>query len=99
LHGYYPKDKFDRWNVNSNVDYNHDLLTHYWIMFHKVEDGHEDKDEIEAYLTVHLPKYYDSLQKRLEENKERSLRYICGDSMTIADIDNLSLYSIYINNP
>lgn len=95
MHGYYPMDPQRAWEVDSNLDANVDLQEKFWHM--KFAKDQQQQELLDEYKNKVLPSYFNVMEKRLQNNG--SQRYIVGDTLTIADFDNVHIAYDYFYNP
>jgi glutathionyl-hydroquinone reductase len=76
---------------------NIDIQEKYWDMCFVFKDDPKKKVK---YFDRALPHYFKVLSDRVERNlKEGKHKFIVGNSLTIADFDNLAMYTSIIVNP
>ena len=96
-YGYYPEsaDTLDLlWEIDSNLDANIDIQNKYWYL-HFAKDE-EFKKLMQDYQNKDLPQYLKMLENRLQSNVTQ--KYIAGDKMTLADLDNAHVAWDYFLN-
>ena len=67
-YGYYPEDIEQAYMVESFYDSLADI-THKFIEVKFETDEEKKKQKAGDLLTIHIPKYFDIINKRLEQNK------------------------------
>jgi glutathione S-transferase len=94
LHGLYPDDIYEQWEVDSLLTYHKDLSGVFWDVL--LNKGAAYEYFYKEYFETKLPKYFKILTSKLENNKKS--KYLVGKKLTIADIDATGYAFSYIDN-
>lgn len=94
IHGYYPEDPYQAYEVDSLID----AITDIQNAFYKAAFNPSEEHKVTLFTEFYgntLPKFFAAFEKRLEEN---STGFIVGDKPTIADFAFAALaYSSFLN--
>ena len=98
-HGFYPEDNVAAWKVDSTLDANRDLQEKFWdvqMAGYKQLGEEKTQELLNEYAVKFLPNYLRVMQKRLIKNG--SDKFMVGDAVTLADIDNAHIAYTYLLN-
>lgn len=94
IHGYYPDNSEEAWQVDSLLDSVEDFLGKYFRA--NFEKDEERKKTYENDFAVWLTTWLTAIQKRIEANSDH--KYAVGNKRTIADIAFAALsFSVIFN--
>eukprot|EP00347_Sterkiella_histriomuscorum_P020792 403336443 len=95
IHGYYPEDAYEAYQVDSIMDYINDF-TGYRYKANNHPEPETKKTLLEEFYDKTLPDFFTKIQKRIESNTSQD--FIVGIKITIADFSLAALASAYFLN-
>ncbi|CDW89684.1 glutathione s- [Stylonychia lemnae] len=94
-YGYYPKDPYESYQVDSLVDALKDLYGYYSQTAFEI-DLYKQKLKLGIFISEQLPRYFQILENRLMKNN--SQLHIVGNQFTIADFALIGIIFTIVYN-